>query len=72
MIDDTEFSNFELERVLPLGKRPDGPSIEELTSLSVDTIKRRYPDWIVKLSEKRLGMKFKHGLVITRKMKTPA
>ena len=50
---------LELESVRPL--RPD---IENVTSLSRDTIKRRYAKYIVKVSERREGMKLKHALAI--------
>jgi hypothetical protein len=50
---------LELESVRPL--RPD---VEEITALSVDTIKRRYPHLIVQLSERRLGMQLKNALAI--------
>ena len=47
------------ESVSPLRKA------SERTSLSKDTLKRRYPEYIVKLSERRQGMKNKHILGIT-------
>lgn len=50
---------LELESVRPL--RPD---VEKITSLSIDTLNRRFPDHIVKLSERRRGMKLKHVLAI--------
>jgi hypothetical protein len=51
---------LELESVKPL------PKIEEITSLSVDTIEREYPQYVVKLSPRRKGMKLKHALEIAR------
>jgi hypothetical protein len=63
---------IQLESVIPLEKRKrrssrkdDGkPSAEEITSLSRETIKRRYPDRIKKLSEHREGMKLRDALAI--------
>jgi hypothetical protein len=37
---------------------------EQITTLSRDTIKRRYPQYVVKLSPRREGMKLKHILEI--------
>ena len=50
---------LERESVVPLAK------VEKITSLDRDTIKRRYPDRVVQLSDKRQGMKLKHALAIT-------
>jgi hypothetical protein len=55
-----QFDKLELESVKPL------PKVSEITSLSVDTIKRAYPQFIVQLSPRREGMKLKHVLEITR------
>jgi|SoiMethySBSTD1v2_1073268.scaffolds.fasta_scaffold1341040_1 hypothetical protein len=49
----------ELERVLPLEEA------EELTSLSRWTLVRRYPQYVVRVSPARLGIKYKHALAIT-------
>ena len=49
---------LELERVLPM------PKVEEITSLSVDSLKRHHKDKIVNLSPRRRGMKLKHSLAI--------
>jgi hypothetical protein len=49
---------LELESVLPM------PKAESVTSLSEDTLERRYPHLIVKLSPRRKGMKLKHALAI--------
>jgi hypothetical protein len=49
---------LELESVKPLDVA------EEMTSLSRDTIKRRYPKYVVQLSPRREGMKLKHILQI--------
>ena len=52
------WTKFELEAVKPLRQ------VEELTSLDRDTLTRVYPEFIVKLSPKRYGMKFKNVLKI--------
>ena len=49
---------LELNSVVPLSK------VEKITSLDRDTIKRRYGDRVVQLSDKRQGMKLKHALAI--------
>jgi hypothetical protein len=49
---------LELERVLEL------PEVEEITSLSVDSIKRHHRDKLVNLSPRRLGMKLRNALAI--------
>jgi hypothetical protein len=51
-------SYLELESVQPM------PVVVRITSLSADTIKRRYPELIVHLSERRVGMKLRHALAI--------
>jgi hypothetical protein len=40
------------------------PDVEEITGLSSDTIKRRYPGLIIRLSARRIGMKLKNALAI--------
>jgi hypothetical protein len=42
------------------------PEAEEVTSLSEDTLKRTYPHYVVRLSDRRVGMKLKHILEIAR------
>jgi hypothetical protein len=37
---------------------------EEITTLSRDTIERRFPKYVVKLSPRRKGMKLRHILAI--------
>jgi hypothetical protein len=49
---------LELESVKPMSKA------EEVTSLHEDTIERRYPEYIVRLSDRRKGMKLRHILKI--------
>ena len=50
---------LELESVKPLTQ------VSEITSLSPDTIVRRYPEYIVHLSPRRRGMKVRNILKIT-------
>lgn len=49
---------LEREAVLPLVE------VERITSLSADTLKRNYPELIVRLSPRRVGMKLKNALRI--------
>jgi len=49
---------LELQRVLPLRE------VERITSLSIDTLKRRHADKIKTLSPRRSGMKLKDALQI--------
>ena len=51
---------LELERVLPM------PEVEQLTSLSVDSLNRHHREKIVELSPRRRGMKLKDALAIAR------
>lgn len=50
-------SALELRRKIPL------PQAAELTSLSEDTLRRRYPDKILKLSDRRSAMEL--GFVLS-------
>jgi hypothetical protein len=50
---------WSLERIIPISR------VSRITSLSEDTIKRRYKDRIVQLSPRRIGMKLKDALAIT-------
>jgi hypothetical protein len=50
---------------LELESMVDMPTAATLTSLSADTIKRRYPQFIVRLSERRVGVKLRHVLAIS-------
>jgi hypothetical protein len=52
------WTKFELEAVKSLRQ------IEELTSLDRVTLVRVYPEYLVKLSPKRYGMKFRNVLKI--------
>jgi hypothetical protein len=58
-VEDRPPSWLELESVKPL--RPD---IEAVTSLSRDTLARRYAEYIVQLSPRRKGMKLRNALKI--------
>jgi hypothetical protein len=51
-------SYLELESVQPM------PVVTKITTLSADTIRRRYPELIVHLSERRVGMKLRNALAI--------
>ena len=50
---------LELESLRPLGEAT------KITNLSRDTLKRRYPKYIVKMSWRREGIKLRHILQIT-------
>ncbi len=49
---------LELRRVLPLEQAG------KITNLSSDTLKRRYPHLVLKLSPRRLGMRLSDALAI--------
>ena len=62
---------IKLESIIPLRKpkprssaRAVEHNAEEITGLSEDTLKRRYPNRIKKLSERRVGMKLRDALAI--------
>ena len=55
---------IELESIVPLGG-DDSVTVEKITNLSVDTIKRRHSKYVVPVSDRRVGMKLKHALAIT-------
>ena len=59
---------IDLESVLPLKSRSSKKKGERdaatITGLSADTLKRRYPERIKHLSERRLGMKLRDALAI--------
>jgi hypothetical protein len=40
------------------------PAVEEITSLSADTLRREYGEFVVRLSARRDGMQLKHALAI--------
>jgi hypothetical protein len=47
-----------LKRIVPLKQAA------EVSSLSEDTLKRRHPDKIIRLSERRLGMRLGDALML--------
>jgi hypothetical protein len=53
-----ELRGLRLEQVVGLHEAA------QLTSLSIDTLKRRYPDFIIRLSPRRLGIKLRDVLAI--------
>ena len=55
---------LELESVLPLEAESGVTSVERITTLSAETQRREYPEYIVQLSRRRQGMKLKHALRI--------
>ena len=55
---------IELLRVVPM------PEAERLSSLSEDTIIRRYPDKVRKLSKRRNGMRLVDALLLSPSEKT--
>jgi hypothetical protein len=64
----TPIDPVRLLSVVPLRKHKrgvgEGPSAEEITSLSEDTIKRRFPHLIRRLSDRRNGMQLADALAI--------
>jgi hypothetical protein len=60
---------IKLRSIVPLRrpkrpKRVDVPSVEEITGLSEDTLKRRYARYIRKLSDRRCGMQLGDAIEI--------
>jgi hypothetical protein len=55
---------LELESVIPLVTDPGVTSVETITSLSAETIRRRYSQFVRQLSPKRQGMKLRDALSI--------
>jgi hypothetical protein len=58
-----EFTPLQLARVAPL------PECAEITSLSEDTLKREYPELIVRVSPRRIGIRVGDCLRIARSQK---
>jgi hypothetical protein len=50
--------DLRLKRIIPLRQAA------EVSSLSQDTLRRRYPDKIIKLSERRHGMRLGDALML--------
>ena len=55
-----KLSPLELLRVARL------PEAERLSGTSADTLKRAYPQWVLQISERRLGMRVAHALLIAQ------
>jgi hypothetical protein len=55
---------LDLESVIPLQTIKGGRDAKQITGLSADTIKRRYPEYVKKLSARRRGIKLRHALEI--------
>jgi hypothetical protein len=56
---------IELQSVIPLeSDKPGVVSARSVTSLSIDALEREYPEFIVRPSRGRRGMKLKHALRI--------
>jgi hypothetical protein len=53
-------AGLEGERIISL------PEAARLNGTSVDTLKRRHSDKIVKMSDKRVGMRLKHALTLAQ------
>jgi hypothetical protein len=51
--------DLELERIISLQEA------EELSDLSPDTWKRRFPDKVIKLSPRRLGVRLRDALMLS-------
>ena len=49
-----------LKRIVPLKQAA------EVSSLSEDTLKRRFPDKIIKLTQRRLGMRLADALLLNQ------
>jgi hypothetical protein len=54
-----QLSPLELSRIIEL------PEASRLSSLSIDTIKRRYKDKLIKLSPRRLGIRLRDALLLS-------
>jgi hypothetical protein len=55
---------LELESIIPLTAEPGIMSVTAITSLSAETIRRRYSQFVRQLSPKRQGMKLRDALLI--------
>jgi hypothetical protein len=56
--DPGELTPLALESIISLERA------SEISNLSVDTLRRRFPDRIIKLSARRSGMRVKHALML--------
>ena len=55
---------LELESIIPLEAESGVTSVETVTTLSAETQRREYSEFIIQLSPRRQGMKLKHALRI--------
>jgi hypothetical protein len=55
---------LELQSAIPLEAGDGGVSVEAITSLSAETVRREYPDLIVRVSRRRQAMKLRDALRI--------
>ena len=55
---------LELESIIPLELPKAERDAKRITGLSEDTIKRNFPEYVKKLSARRLGMKLRDALTI--------
>jgi hypothetical protein len=60
LADDSDLLTWPVELLRFVGPE----EAERLSTLSWDTIKRRHPDKIVHLSERRVGMRVGHALML--------
>jgi hypothetical protein len=67
-------SRLEGEKVIPIEASQDADALSAvgMLSLSADTIRRRYANYIVQLSERRQGMQLKNVLKIAAGTAEPA
>jgi hypothetical protein len=61
---DDKPSWLDLESVIPLRSPRAERDAERITSLSEDTLRRRYPTRVKRLSDRRVGMKLRDALAI--------
>jgi hypothetical protein len=55
---------LELESIIPLAAEPGIISVASVTTLSPETTKREYPEYVIRLSPRREGMKLRNALRI--------
>ena len=60
-----DFADLEAEKVIPLElKNPQKMTVQRLTTLSAETVRRRYAEFVIDLSPGRQGMKVRKALEI--------
>jgi hypothetical protein len=59
----------ELQSIIHLTHATKKPTVESVTSLSADTVKREHPDKVRQISERRLGMTLGDALAIAKGLK---